>query len=298
MVIEDLRFSFAKTHPNAKILGRRELLSKELEGNWATSFKGKGLEFTGYRAYTLSDDASNIDWRASIRSKSLLVREFEEFKNFNVVFVLDVSDSMLFTSCDKLKAEYGAELAYVLSKAASNAGEAIGLAMIADKLTASIQPSFGKGMQKRFELVLSNKNNYGGILNFKKSILQLYSSFQPRSILVFISDFLGLKGDWEKYLSMLAIKHDLVGVIIRDKRDRTLPTNLPVQLAVKDPSSDETLFVDSKLFASSYSEQASKHEQYIQSVFKKLRGRSLVIENCTDFSKAIERFFNKQRVNI
>jgi len=295
MVIKELNINFTSTHPKAKILGRRDLLSKELEGNWATSFKGRGLEFSGYRAYSLTDDASNIDWRASIRAKSLLVREFEEFKNFNVVFVLDVSDSMLFTSCDKLKVEYAAELTYVLSKAASNAGEAIGLALISDRLVKIVQPSFGKGMRKRFEMVLSDNKNYGGLIDFKKSFLQLYSSIGPRAILVIVSDFLGLGDDWERYLSMLAIKHDLIGVIIRDKRDRQLPS-VATQVVVKDPSSEETLLIDSKKFSKEYAKRSLDHENYIKSVFKKLRGRSLVIENCDDFSRSIERFFAEGKV--
>lgn len=294
MAIKELNVNFPLTNPNAKILGRRDLLSKELEGNWATSFKGKGLEFTGYRKYTFSDDASNIDWRASLRSKSLLVREYEEFKNFNVVFVIDVSNSMLFTSKNKLKAEFAAELSYVLSKAALNAGESVGLGVISNKLIKSVQPGFGLGMQKRFEMILGDKNNYGGVMNFKKSILQLNSVIGPRSIMIIVSDFLGFEKNWEHYLSFLAIKHDLVGLIIRDQRDRVLPEKS--QLVIKDPSSSDTLFIDSSIYASEYKIASRKNEEYVKSVFKKLRGRSLVLENDMDFSKAIESFFRDQRV--
>lgn len=295
MAINQLNIDFTNTYPKTKILGRRDLLSRELAGSWATSFKGRGLEFTGYRRYTFTDDASNIDWRASLRAKDLLVREFEEFKNFNVVFVLDVSNSMLCTSGDKLKAEYGAELAYALSKSASNAGESVGLAMISDKLVGSIQPSFGKGISKRFEMLLTNKELYGGVKDFKKSLLQLNSVIGPRCVLIIISDFLGLPEGWESYISLLAIKHDVVGVMIKDKRDRELPRN-GGQFTLKDPNSDETMIIDSDIYADEYKKLAIEHEAYIKSVFKKLRGRSILIENCTDFSHSLEKFFHNQRV--
>lgn len=295
MAIKELNVDFANTHPKAKILGRRELLSRDIEGNWATSFKGRGLEFTGYRQYTFSDDASNIDWRASLRTKDLLVREFEEFKNFNIMFVLDVSNSMLFTSGDKLKAEYGAELAYVLGLAASNAGEAIGLGMISDHLVGSIQPGFGSGMRTRFELLLKNKELYGGSLDFKKSILQLNSSVGPRCVIIFISDFLGLTDNWERYLSLLAIKHDLVGLMIRDERDSKLPKNAG-QFLVKDPNTDETMMLDSHIFSKEYEKQSKEHELYVKSVFKKLRGRCISIDNNADFARTLEKFFSEQRV--
>ena len=151
MAVRKLNINFDPHHPNLEIVGRRDVLSKTVEGSWATSFKGQGMEFTGYRAYTYSDDASLIDWRASLRAKETLVREFEEFKNFKVVFLLDVSDTMLFTTTDKLKAEYGAELVYTLAQSASRAGDAIGLAMCSDRLVSSVEPSFGKGIRFQFQ---------------------------------------------------------------------------------------------------------------------------------------------------
>ena len=102
-------------------------------------------------------------------------------KNFNVVFVLDVSNSMLFTSGKKFKAEFGAEIVYAISQAAASAGEAIGLAMFSNGVVKSLRPSFGKGMRIRFEMLLSDKKNYGGVRDFKRSMMQLNSMITARS---------------------------------------------------------------------------------------------------------------------
>jgi uncharacterized protein (DUF58 family) len=92
------------------VYARQSALSQYIEGNWSTSMRGQGIEFSGYRSYTFGDDASMIDWKASLRSKSLLVKEYEQEKSVNVYFLLDVSNSMLFTSTKKLKVEHGAEI--------------------------------------------------------------------------------------------------------------------------------------------------------------------------------------------
>jgi len=294
LAIKELHIDFPKHHPRTKIVGRRELLSKDLEGNWATTFKGKGLEFTGYRAYDYTDDASMIDWRASLRSKSLLVREFEEYRNFNVMFLLDVSNSMLFSTTSKLKAEFGAELVYALSQSASDSGEAVGLALFSDKLQASFQPAFGKGMRVRFEKTLSNKEFYGGPKNFKRALLQTDSILNDRVILIIVSDFLGLSDDWEKYILALASRHQLMGIMIRDKRDRELPRHTG-QFVLQDPNTDETLYIDTDVYGKEYKEASLKQEQYIQNVFKKLKGSCIVVENDSDFKKALERFFNSHQ---
>jgi uncharacterized protein (DUF58 family) len=292
MPVKELRIEFSKKYPSTKIVGKRELLSRELEGNWTTTFKGRGLEFTGYRTYTYTDDASFIDWRASLRSKQLLVREFEEFRNFNVTFLLDVSNSMLFSSTEKFKAEFAAELVYALSRAASSAGEAVGLFMFTDKLIHTIPPGFGPGMRKRFELALSDKNNYGGVKNFKKSVLQTNSLLGPRSIVVVVSDFLGMEKNWETYLGIIAQKHDVIGIQVKDVRDQILPPS--GQFQIQDPNTAQQLYVDMKLFGKEYQKQSKAHEEYVTAVFKKLGGKSLVIENGADMGKSLEKFFNSQ----
>ena len=39
-------------------------------------FRGKGLEFDFYRAFEAFDDASMIDWRASLRANTTLAKKY------------------------------------------------------------------------------------------------------------------------------------------------------------------------------------------------------------------------------
>ena len=94
---------------------KKGLLTSTTVGAYKSVFKGRGLEFAGYRPYSTTDDASLIDWKATARTGDVLVREYIEERNLNIIFLFDVSDSMLFGSTDKLKAEYAAELVASLS---------------------------------------------------------------------------------------------------------------------------------------------------------------------------------------
>ncbi|MFP4118947.1 MAG: DUF58 domain-containing protein [Candidatus Woesearchaeota archaeon] len=292
MAVRKLNIDFDPHQPNLEIVGRREVLSKTVEGSWATSFKGQGMEFTGYRAYTYSDDASLIDWRASLRAKETLVREFEEFKNFKVVFLLDVSDTMLFTTTEKLKAEYGAELIYTLSQSASRAGDAIGLAMYSDRLVASVEPSFGKGIRYQFQRQLANTENYGGKKDFKKSLLELNSILSDQAIIIIVSDFLSLPDDWEQYMSLLSIRHHLMGVMLKDRRDRDL-SDVSGQFMLRDPDLPESKYVDVKHYQKEYKHQAEAHEMYVRNVFKKLHSDCTLIINGESYEKSLTRFFEQ-----
>lgn len=292
MVIRDLKLNFQSSRSNLIIRGRRDVLSRSLEGSWATLFKGRGMEFTGYRQYTFSDDASAIDWRATLRSKDILVREFEEFKNYNVYFFLDTSNTMLFSSGELFKAEYGANVLFNIAEEASASGDAIGLGMFNDQLKGMIQPAFGKGMRLRMKQVLLNKENYGGKKDFRKSMLQLSSILGERSIIILISDFLGLPDDWAKYISMLSRQHHVMGVMIRDERDRFLPKS--GQFYIKDPNSNETIYIDVADFKDKYKNMAKESEERVVSVFKRVRSDCLILENeDKNYLVEMRKFFNK-----
>ena len=98
------------------MIKKLELISKKgisgfLSGEFRSAFKGSGLEFHGFRPYTPGeDDAKNIDWKASLRSRHLLVKELVEERNNNIVFFVDVSSSMSFGSGSQLKNEYVIEM--------------------------------------------------------------------------------------------------------------------------------------------------------------------------------------------
>ena len=80
MAIKKLNAELVPKIRKLEVFARQSALSQYIEGNWTTTVKGQGIEFTGYRSYTYGDDASMIDWKASLRSKSLLVKEYEQEK--------------------------------------------------------------------------------------------------------------------------------------------------------------------------------------------------------------------------
>ena len=115
MPLQELRLELFPQFKKIELKARLDIISKFLEGDWTTMLKGQGTEFAGFRPYSaFVDDATLIDWKATLRSGEILVREFEKTRSFNVFVLMDVSDSMLFSSTDKLKCEYAAELAFSL----------------------------------------------------------------------------------------------------------------------------------------------------------------------------------------
>lgn len=294
MAIKELRVDLAPRIHKAEIYAKRSVLSKTISGNWVTSFKGRGIEFAGYRSYQYGDDASLIDWRASLRAKEPVVREFEEYRSFSVFILLDVSDSMLFTSTDKLKAEYAAEMAYSLADVILRGGDAVGLGMFTDELKVSMYPNIGRGVLDRFAKELKNPEYYGGPFDFKKVLKQTISFLKSNAVLIIISDFIGLEKGWERYVRMMSSNFEMIGLMVRDPRDRKIPRNVG-QYALEDPYSNQHLYIDVNDVTKQYKKIVEEEELLIRRVFESVKGGLADITTDKDYVDPLLRFLKRRQ---
>lgn len=292
MVVDKLVVDFSHTGKFSKTITHSSAISLLTQGKWASLFKGDGVEFENFRSYSYSDDASRIDWPTSLRSDELLIKEFVEYKEHNVFFVLDVSDSMLFTTTKQFKAEYGAELVYALATSAIQAGDSVGLALFNDGLVSVLPPTRGNDTTQKFKKILGNRQFYGGKKDFKKSILQLEKILPMNSIVVFISDFFDLGDDWHMLFSLLQSKSIISSIVLEDKRDKELPKKGIFTL--KNISGDEVLRIDSKKFAKDYALESKNRSDSLRRFFYKHQISYTLVTNGEPFDVVFRSFFNSK----
>jgi len=275
------------------VFARPTALSQYIEGNWTTTIKGQGIEFSGYRSYTFGDDASMIDWKASLRSKSLLVKEYEQEKSVNIYFLLDVSNSMLFTSTKKLKVEHGAELVSSLAYAILKSGDGVGLSMFTDRLVTRRSINMGRRMHTIIVNDLKNVNNYGGKFSFENVARIMMSVVKGNAVLIIISDFIGLGPSWQKYLRMLNTRFEVIGIMIRDPRDRELPKDAG-QYFLEDPFTGEKLYIDTATYADAYKKYVEKEEADIARQFKAANADFMKIITNKEYYVDLIKFFKRR----
>lgn len=293
MKLKELDVDLVERIRRLDVLARKNTLTKTMEGNWTTLYKGRGMEFAGYRQYTYGDDASMIDWRASLRSKQILIKEYEEEKNLKVFFLVDVSNSMLFTSHTKLKCEYAIELVATMTLGILRSGDAVGLGMFTDKLVARVAPNIGKAMQYRIIKELMTIENYGGNFDFKKAIMYLLSFLPGQALVIIISDFVGLPKGWRKYLELAANRWEVIGIMVRDPRDSKLPKNTG-QFILEDPYGEEKLQINVNQYKKLYEEYVVKEEARVEKAFKGTRSSFLRLSSDKDFHVPLIGFFKRR----
>jgi uncharacterized protein (DUF58 family) len=276
-----------------EVRAKRKVLAKILEGNWTALTKGSGMEFAGFRKYTYGDDASRIDWGASLRAKDTLIREFEEYKNVNILFMLDVSNTMLFSSQKKLKAEYAAEVVFNLGVATLENGDAVGYALYTDRVVAKSMPTIGKQAVYDLANALSNPKNYGGEKDLKNVVLTINAMLKQKALIVIVSDFIDMKPGWERYIRMLSEQFDLMGVMVRDPRDHELP-QMGGQLLLEDPFTEERIFVDIHDYKALFENEVREEEQYIKGVFDSAKAGLVSVTTDGDMLQAVLSYLRRR----
>ena len=274
----------------------RGLVTTRIMGSYRSLFKGKGLEFEDYRVYTPNDDASLIDWKATARSDEILIKEFKEERNVEVFFLIDASSSMVFGSTPKLKVEYTAEVVAALAYAILNAGDRVGFALFTDKIIKKV-PAIGG--ERQFHILgktLVDPDTYGGNFDFNEAIRFLLNYLKQTSVVIIVSDFIGLKNsDWVKNLKILSKKMDTIALMVRDPRDKTL---LPEtgQVVVADPYSKKELIIDTGLIAYKYEKEVKLQEKQIRDNFRQTEAELIELTTDKPFINPIIEMFKKREM--
>ncbi|MAG47292.1 hypothetical protein CL617_01685 [archaeon] len=269
------------------------LLISGTVGGYKSVFKGRGLEFEDYRVYGADDDSALIDWKATARAGKTLIREYIEERNLNVMFLFDVSNSMLFGSTEKLKIEYAAELIAALSHAILEAGDNVGIVLFTDKIMAKLYPNRGNKQYYAISRILKDPKNYGGNLDIEDVSKYILSTFKETALIILVSDFVGFESNWEKYLEFMSAKFEMIGVMVKDPRDISLPEDSG-QVVIQDPYSRKQLLIETDIVKKAYENLMRKQIRDVKYKFLKLKTDVLELETNKSFVNPLIKFFKKR----
>lgn len=248
------------------------------------------MEFSGYREYQPTDDAHRIDWKASLRAHKLLVKELDEDKTLQVLLLVDTGDTMLYGSGKRLKAEEAMHVASTLAYPALRSGDSCGLLMYSNQVRNYAQPKIGMQQHAIITKMLTEEEAYTGAFSLQEALRTAAGITKQRGLLIIISDFIGLQPGWDHELRAANQHFDIIGVMIRDPRDRELPTNAGT-FSLTHPTTGQQITIDTKSYAKPYREYVLKEEADIKRRFSTAQASLLLLELGSDVRETIMRFF-------
>ncbi len=223
----------------------RGLTSQVFAGEYHSAFKGQGMAFSEVREYQYGDPIRNIDWNVTARFNRPFIKVFEEERELTVMLLVDVSASNAFGTGENLKREFMTEVAAVIAFSALQNNDKIGVIFFSDKVEKFIPPKKGKKHIMRIILELLNFEPLNTTTDVTEALKYFTNVIKKRSTAFLLSDFIqpgASMDDLRDALRLTNRKHDLVGLLIQDQGEYTLPN---IGLAqIKDPETGKKIWVD------------------------------------------------------
>ena len=193
------------------ILKTKKQVYGDMLGNNASLFQGEGFEFSELREYVYGDDVRKIDWKTTAKLGKPFVKIYKEERELNVVVVSMLSGSMYFGTV-KQKSDIVAEVVATLGFSAVKNADLFSHMIFADEMYGLSKPSKKLfAVHKAVEDVIDFKP-LGKEANYSALVETLINRLKKKALLFIVSDFVG-----EIDLKLLAKKHDIFAVIVRDR---------------------------------------------------------------------------------
>lgn len=200
----------------------KHMVSDVFSGHYHSVFKGQGMEFHEVREYVPGDDIRAIDWNVTARMGHPYIKKFIEEREMTVMLLVDISASNAFGSTPQLKKDLAAELAALLAFSATQNNDRVGLICFSDHVEHYLPPR--KGVSHVLRLVrdvLYVEPKHRGT-QLKPALDFLNHIASRRAVTFLISDFL-FNESIKQPLAITAMRHDLISVLIGDKREQAWP---------------------------------------------------------------------------
>ncbi len=267
----------------------RRLVQDVFAGEYHSTFKGQGMEFSEVREYTIGDDIRMIDWNVTARMGTPYVKKFIEERELTVMLLLDMSASSRFGTKNQLKSEIAAEISALLAFSAIKNNDKVGMIIFTDKIEKYIPPKKGRTHILRLirEILYFKPEHNRTDLNVALDYLNKVT--KRRAIVFLISDF--VSPDFTKTISITNKKHDLIAITLTDPREKEIPASGYIFL--EDAETGEELIIESTnpLFQRNFKQLAEKEFMSRKRFFQSINLDDIEITTDESYVKPLIAFF-------
>ena len=269
-----------------------------LQGDYHSLFRGFGVDFADLREYQPGDDIRYIDWNVSARMNTPYVRQYMEDREVIAWFLLDLSPSMDFGKIDNQKRDVLIDFVASIARLLTRHGNRVGAMMFGSKIQRTVPAKGGRIQVLR---LINDLLNQPKLSNTQMTDLNVLlkgglHSIKKRSLVFVVSDFISAPG-WERTLTLLNQRHEVIAVRLWDPREMELPDVGP--LVMEDVETGEQLYVDThdKKFRQHFHEAMTERESSLGETFKRSGVDVLQLSTEEDLLQALARFvlLRKQR---
>lgn len=237
-------------------------------GNNLTTFKGDGVDFAEIREYNSGDDVRKINWKATAKSGSLKLNEFNEERELHIVVVAMLSGGLNFGT-KRLKQDVVAEMVALLGVSAISSGDRLEMLLFSNKIERHFRATKRVGAVEEAVVEIMSKDLIKKEADYE-ALTTYLTKLKRGAIVIVMGDF------YEDIDLSTLIKHQLYYIRVRDHFEEE--PNLSGEVELIEPSSLASLKANvSGSMLKEYSRVLSAHDSRVDEHFLEygIRGGTL-----------------------
>jgi uncharacterized protein (DUF58 family) len=250
------------------------------------------MEFSEVREYQFGDDIRSIDWNVTARFGHPYIKVFEEERELTVILMVDMSGSLLFGSVSKTKQRIAAELSAILAFSALKNNDKVGLILFTDKIEKFVPPRKGRKHVLRIIREVLSFAPEGKSTNLRGALEYMNNAIKKKSIAFLISDF--MDEGYEKILRIVGRKHDLIGIVLDDRREKEMPNIGLVKLTDAETGAERWIDTSSRRVRSQMIFDRKEREKLRNSIFIKSRLDRIEVTTGSNYIQPLVQFFRRR----
>ncbi|MBR3058756.1 MAG: DUF58 domain-containing protein [Clostridiales bacterium] len=188
-----------------------------LDGSYKSVFMGRSLNFEDLREYIPGDSIRDIDWKASSRSRSLLVKRYIAEKKHNILIVFDTGAKMsAHTDKMEIKKDVALFSAGTLAYLTYSNGDFCGALYNVDGKMRYYPLRTRLYDIEHFLSCYDSDVQKSSKSDLNKTLEYLMKNFRRKMVVFVVTDMMGINSVSEVVLKKLICQHDLLFININD----------------------------------------------------------------------------------
>jgi len=275
----------------------------QFNGQYLSSFKGRGMEFDESRPYQPGDDIRSMDWRVTARTGKPHSKVFREERERPVLLWVDFRQPMFFGTQQHFKSVLAAKIAALLAWSSAYHGDRLGGLIFSDQSATQnshieLRPRRGKSACLHFIKQLTENpvwdtdwNHHPQLEDQSGSAADALGRLQrvskPGSLIFLISDFRHMNDMAWSRLAQLRRHSDVVLISIYDPLEAQLP---PAGIyRISDGETELTLNTYNRQQRQQYHQRYETHRLQLQSRCRKLGMHFIKISTADNFLLSLQQ---------
>lgn len=204
-------------------LQARTIVEGYLSGRHKSPYHGFSVEFAQHREYVPGDDIKHVDWKVYGRTERYFLKQYEEETNLVCWLILDVSESMQYTSGTVSKYDYACLTAASLAYLILHQQDSVGLATFDNQVRKLLRPMSHPAYLKEIAQVL-NRGPAREKTRLAPIFHDLAERIPRRALIIVLSDLFDEASDILTGLQHLRYKrHEVVVMHVLDPAELEFP---------------------------------------------------------------------------